>query len=577
MNATFPVLTMADGNGRCASVDTFSRLLGLHSLSSSQCIGGCCVDGLCVCHESFVGANCEFKIGCGVGTFEGSSASFDVDVCTTTQRVQEGITRCSCSGMCSSLSQCGIAVLLFQFQTISFSLTPAEEVIQAWYLVLICGFTYAAIACVAAFFDSRTLYTRLPPWWLQTAPHYTLSKYCTLLVLTRTSLLRLWFTTPEYIPHTRLQNVHLILCSLMSNLALIMLFFKGRECSSLVGIISTAASLGTSVLMYICRRLFRQALFGRAGQAYDHLRRERRLAYPDDMFVGRQSAHTQGQHLRILSQRLGMKRQASTSALVHSLAQVDLHLPQLTVDTKNDGNSLDLGFVDESGDFVAALHISRILYRWPGSDAPLFRVSYRHPSRKPSAEHKQRVCHGVGEVSPSPFSPEQSWRLVVAWGISSSVLAVAFVFVVEQVVASGRPLQAELQVSGIGRAEWANRVMTSFGFSCFQAHATLPLDARQAARHGHSHATHTFICTRTRAHVRLHALTPAHTPPSAPWAYRTRVTFYTRATSPTPTATVILPSRPAKGALLPRHTPAIPESCRTQAQCSLRSLHFATQ
>ena len=50
-----------------------------------------------------------------------------------------------------------------------------------------------------------------------------------MLIITRTSLLRLYFVTPEYVYHTRLQNVHLMLCNLALNLFTCMAFLTERE------------------------------------------------------------------------------------------------------------------------------------------------------------------------------------------------------------------------------------------------------------------------------------------------------------------------------------------------------------
>jgi hypothetical protein len=222
----------------------------------------------------------------------------------------------------------------------------------------------------------------------------------------------------------------------------------------------------------------------------------RGLADAGTLLKGGQSAYTQGQLSSVQSQKVGPDCQASTATLIQSLDHVDLHPSQLAIDAKN---SVDLGFIDEDGEFVAALHISRILYRWPGSDSPVYRVSYCLPIRTPSSQHENLR---TDEIAPElvPSSPELSWRLVVAWGASSTVLVVAFLFVVEQVIASDRPLQAELQAGGVDRAEWVRRVMVAFGFSCLQV------------RNRHT-PPHTATHRHTPPHTASHRLTPPHTAP----------------------------------------------------------------
>ena len=199
---SFPVPALSMGNGSCVAASLFS-------FGSGECVGGCCSDaGRCVCREGYSGPLCEFEYVCGVSDVAGGV--FDIDACiVTTPTVSDNRVTCTCrrqSGFFGVLaakfaSSHAISLPGNLFMKLAAELGKSRALWQVL-LIIMC---YCLLASAASLADAKALYTRAVPWWFQTEPEYSLGKYVTMLLLTRTSILRLWFVTPEHGHHTRVQ------------------------------------------------------------------------------------------------------------------------------------------------------------------------------------------------------------------------------------------------------------------------------------------------------------------------------------------------------------------------------------
>jgi hypothetical protein len=181
--------------------------------SARACVQGCCVDSACACRHGYVGATCGFALRCALIPQGGDSfqlsdpeARSEPDCVTVDVVEQRGGARVVCA--CRQLGM--VAVLKFQIQPASnldLSEVEAAALLErlpvSWWLPLT---LYVVCMLVAADTDSRDLYQSAErvPFWL-CPRRFSFRTTLLFMVLTRSSVLRIFYVFPDHVVLTRTQ------------------------------------------------------------------------------------------------------------------------------------------------------------------------------------------------------------------------------------------------------------------------------------------------------------------------------------------------------------------------------------
>ena len=201
-----------------ASPCAVAALFGDDAPTNDTCVAGCCVDGMCECRYGYTGDRCQQELRCalvpvGATTFDDGSA------CQTYTPPGERFNRVVCS--CRQLG--GMAVLQFRLTPSTnspawdelVSLAPRVVARPAYVITVVAlSFIYAISLLLALAHDTRTRYLdmsyhRLPG--VVRPGVFNCRKEFVMLVLTRSSALRLFFNYPMVISvYTATQLVQLL-------------------------------------------------------------------------------------------------------------------------------------------------------------------------------------------------------------------------------------------------------------------------------------------------------------------------------------------------------------------------------
>lgn len=249
-----------------------------------HCVAGCCqTNGVCACNSGYSGPRCQYRLQCALAVSVEAGFSKATDGVCSTQALGEGWVQCECYRLGL------VAVLRFQYIPV-FSVSPLlrhdtmHEVFtwyfQQWELHLFLA-VYATAMLVAGFFDHRILYTTRHPAWLSCAG-LTLGSYAGYLVRVSSSVLRIFYVVPDYVPHTRVQYVH-VLATNIAAVAFIQAALLWRtDCNTTMALITFTSAWLAKIPAVLCRHLFacvhRGGRKGRALRAHQKERQERLLS-----------------------------------------------------------------------------------------------------------------------------------------------------------------------------------------------------------------------------------------------------------------------------------------------------------
>ena len=201
--------------------------------AGAACVAGCCIDGQCVCRLGYAGERCDVELRCGivpegftqfaVSRRPGGDDSDGDETCVT-QIATQVESHFLPAVACTCVRTGAIAVLRFRIEPasnlfaiqrgIALTRLPLTFFVSAWVIAM--G-AYAATAIGAACLDRRTRYlaTNHPslPMWLRPQPFQLRRELLQTLCL-RTSILRLVFVYPGHTLYTRVQLLHVIVCSM---------------------------------------------------------------------------------------------------------------------------------------------------------------------------------------------------------------------------------------------------------------------------------------------------------------------------------------------------------------------------
>jgi hypothetical protein len=207
LNETF------DSSGGGAACEPLRLFAGGQPAEQQTCVAGCCLGGECACRRGYLGARCEHELRCVL--VRNGHDTFEEGACVTSlDEIHAGRLLCGCRELGA------VGALRFRLTPPTNAVHPSVwDVIgpllalepQSWLVPLFASLLTLALAlgCAA---DLRTVYLsaaspRLLPG-LRPQLHATRGQECLrpLLthLLTRTSLLRIWFVYPG---HTGLLDV----------------------------------------------------------------------------------------------------------------------------------------------------------------------------------------------------------------------------------------------------------------------------------------------------------------------------------------------------------------------------------
>ena len=223
------------GNSTCSD-GLFDELSG----SARTCQAGCCVDGACVCHEGYVGAQCDAQLRCGAAV-SATDAAWDLGACQTV--VLPDARRAVCS--CSDLEF--VAVLAHRLRPASalldaldggwpHDLRDALRGLSAtgWLWLCALSATYVVLTCGAWVLDQRTCYTTAVPRWAEPGSQgFPLWRQTVYFARTQLQLLRPMHVVPGRTAYTRLQCVHSVAVAAALNCVGSLLFIQTQQCSVL--------------------------------------------------------------------------------------------------------------------------------------------------------------------------------------------------------------------------------------------------------------------------------------------------------------------------------------------------------
>ena len=251
-----------------SSCEPFELFRGM-PLHEKVCVAGCCIDGACTCRAGYVGRFCDQELRCSI-VLSGQSSFDSGDVCVTHAHADARRVVCTCSRVGT------LAVVRFR-------LTPATNSLSAANLI---GFvrtadwslrsnayalSFAAVSLIlclllllALLADSSIRFishesSRLPGWL---RPHaFSYRQELLMNILTRSSLLRLFWVYPSFTVYTHAQLVLVLVNNLALNAACVALFLGTTDCNS-AAVFVGAVSMAVASLFASCGRLlFRWANF----------------------------------------------------------------------------------------------------------------------------------------------------------------------------------------------------------------------------------------------------------------------------------------------------------------------------
>ena len=167
----------------------------------NTCVAGCCDDdGVCSCRDGYAGAKCDQELRCAVAV--NVSSGFATGDCTTSESGSS--VKCSCGRLGS------VAVLRFRLTpSVRFSSEASfAAAASRWPVttaVILLMLTLGLSTANAA--DSRTFYSINVPRWAAPVHKWGIFDLLRFTLLTRTTVLRVFFVVPDHTLFTRMQQV----------------------------------------------------------------------------------------------------------------------------------------------------------------------------------------------------------------------------------------------------------------------------------------------------------------------------------------------------------------------------------